>query len=553
MSSVTQRVVRLVALTATGTELLAMTMCTAAWGYGMGIHTAAWGYGMGIHAVPSARRPPAIAATGVTVTHGPTGDTASMGRAMGRAVGTMPMTRPSVAAARSIMPAVSVASLTGPRAAAHVHTFTLVARPARLRLGPGVVVDAWTYDGTAPGPTLRVRQGDLVVVRLVNRLPVATTIHWHGVAVPGGEDGVAGLTQDAVPPGGAYTYRFITRDAGTYWYHAHQDSLTQVACGLYGALVVTPATPARSQGMRDDVDATIALHSWQVGGRESLVANGTTGILCIGARPGAWVRLRLINTDVDTHTVIPVGAPFTVAALDGHDLNGPQPLTSVLLPIAAGGRYDVRFRMPSHGTVGVRLADDKPGAARPLVVVGAGALPPLRRARGHAQFDLTRYGAPRPGAIIPRSRVDVSYTLRLGDQTPHGRGFAAVAHPNPVYTINGVAAPDTAPIVVRRGQFVRLHIVNESDYVHPMHLHGHSFVVLARDGRPLRGSPVTLDTLNVRPGESYDIAFRANNPGIWMLHCHNLYHARYGMSMMVMYEGVTTPFKPGGSAGNISD
>jgi len=86
-----------------------------------------------------------------------------------------------------------------------------------------------------------------------------------------------------------------------------------------------------------------------------------------------------------------------------------------------------------------------------------------------------------------------------------------------------------------------------------MHLHGHILAVLARDGRPTRGSPVTLDTLSVLPGESYDVAFRADNPGIWMLHCHNLYHARHGMGLMVMYQGVTTPFKDGGPAGNISD
>lgn len=121
------------------------------------------------------------------------------------------------------------------------------------------------------------------------------------------------------------------------------------------------------------------------------------------------------------------------------------------------------------------------------------------------------------------------------------------------FTINGQTSPNTDPIVVRWGELIRLHIVNESTYIHPMHLHGHTLVVLARDGRPLRGSPVRLDTLSVLPGESYDVDFRADNPGIWMLHCHNLYHARHGMDLMVMYRGVATPFRDGGPAGNISD
>jgi FtsP/CotA-like multicopper oxidase with cupredoxin domain len=121
------------------------------------------------------------------------------------------------------------------------------------------------------------------------------------------------------------------------------------------------------------------------------------------------------------------------------------------------------------------------------------------------------------------------------------------------FTINGQTAPNVAPIVVREGQVVHLRIINDTTVVHPMHLHGHTFAVLKRNGHALTGSPVLLDTLNLFPGESYDVAFIANNPGVWMLHCHNLVHARQGMSMMVMYQGVVTPFKNGGPAGNISD
>jgi len=101
-------------------------------------------------------------------------------------------------------------------------------------------VTAWTYNGVVPGPVLRVNQGDRVRVTLRNHLPVATTIHWHGVFVPNADDGVAGVTQNAVPSGQSYVYEFVARDPGTYWYHSHQDTSNQLPRGLYGSLVVLP-------------------------------------------------------------------------------------------------------------------------------------------------------------------------------------------------------------------------------------------------------------------------------------------------------------------------
>jgi len=315
----------------------------------------------------------------------------------------------------------------------------------------------------------------------VNRLPVPTTIHWHGVVLPNGEDGVAGQTQDAVRPGHTYTYRFIARDAGTYWYHAHQDSLTQVGRGLFGALVVAPASPAP----HDDVDVALALHGWHTNKGDVLAVNGAAGVPRIKARPGAWVRLRFINTDIGIHAATLAGAPFTVAALDGHDLHGPRPLAGTLLPIDAGQRYDVRFRVPARGAPGwavaVRVADDgRPDASlalRTAVVVGPGA-PPAHPGAPRARFDFSTYGAPeapRPGTLTPRTRVDASYTLRLGAASGFG-----LMQPGVRFTINGQTSPHTDPSIVRQGEVVRLRVVNESRFIHPMHLHGHTLTVLAR-------------------------------------------------------------------------
>lgn len=116
--------------------------------------------------------------------------------------------------------------------------------------------------------------------------------------------------------------------------------------------------------------------------------------------------------------------------------------------------------------------------------------------------------------------------------------------------INGRLHPETPVLVVRDGDLVRVTIINRSPDDHPMHLHGHTALVLARNGQPTTGSPWWADTLNVAPGETYDIAFRADNPGIWMDHCHNLEHAAAGMTTHVAYEGVHTPFRAGKATGN---
>ena len=437
-----------------------------------------------------------------------------------------------------------MASLQAPQTAEHIKTFTLTARASQLSLGTARRVDAWTFDGTSPGPTLHVRQGDLVIVHLVNRLTVGITIHWHGVAVPNSADGVAGLTQNAVKPGQTYTYRFVAKDAGTYWYHSHQESFEETSHGLFGLLVVQPATPVT----HDDVDETLTLHSWN----DIPTINANAGTLRVPAQPGQWVRLRLLNTDNYPYQVSLVGTPFMVVALDGHDLNNPTPLKEVPLSIDAAQRYDLRFRMPQSGPVALLVTKDggQQYLKTPAVLVGQGSSAPAMPASvSRNWFDFTTYGQPRPGSITMQSHFDVSDTLSLGFTFGFSNG-----RPGPVFTLNGRAFPDTPTIIVKPGQLVRLHIVNPADSgIHPMHLHGHTFTVLAKNGRPLTGSPVHLDTISVRPHESYDIAFYADNPGLWMLHCHNLYHANHGMDMMVVYPNISTPYTIGNASGNFPD
>jgi FtsP/CotA-like multicopper oxidase with cupredoxin domain len=163
-----------------------------------------------------------------------------------------------------------------------------VAAQQNLNIG-GRSVPGYTLNGTSPGPTITAHGGQLVEVHLRNASVTAgIALHWHGVDVPAAMDGVAGVTQDEVPIGGEFTYRFVANQIGTYWYHSHQVSNEQVIGGLFGTLVVLP----KSAG-RDSVDVVAAAHSYT--GMKTI--NGVAGDLKVPAKRGDQVRVRVINTD----------------------------------------------------------------------------------------------------------------------------------------------------------------------------------------------------------------------------------------------------------------
>ncbi|MEU5406807.1 multicopper oxidase family protein [Nocardia asteroides] len=418
-------------------------------------------------------------------------------------------------------PVVSVQTLRGPETPAaggvtrrHVRT----ARTATVRVGADDVA-AWTFDGTVPGPAIVARQGDLVEVELVNHdIDAGVTLHWHGYDVPCAEDGAAGVTQDAVPVGGSHVYRFRADQAGTYWYHTHHASHPGVRRGLYGHLVVTPReTPTGTR------DLTMSVHTFD--GHAPLLDGG--GDHDVPA--GTVTRLRLINTDSGSHRFALAGADFRVVAVDGRDLDGPAPVGRVQLRVPAGGRHDLEFTMPAAGVIvllngntAARLGPEKSHPA-------AGS-----EIRNWPDLDLLTYGAARP---VRLPAPDRRFTLVLD------RGIARV-HGTPSYahTVNGRAHPAIPDQVVRAGDIVHCTVVNRSLDTHPWHLHGHPVLILSRDGRPAQGSPLWVDSLDVRPGEVWEIAFRATNPGIWMNHCHNLPHAEKGMMLLLRYTGFGTPF-----------
>jgi len=427
---------------------------------------------------------------------------------------------------------VSVADLVADPARPADVRMTLKAKRERFAIPGGQSFDGYTIGGSSPGPVIHAKQGQLVAVTLVNQsVPDGVSLHWHGVDVPNAEDGVAGITQDAVPIGGRHVYRFVAVDAGTYWYHSHQMSHEQVERGLLGALIVDPITPITAS-----VDRLALLHLYA--GQRTL--NGRAEDEVVEAAAGSTVRVRVVNTDQGT-TAIWSSGPFRVVAVDGHNVNAPTDISDRSVLVPAGGRVDVEVQAPADGSATrVRLG----GRSMVIAPPGGSASTPRDVAQPRGAVDLLNYGTPAPTGI-DTTNVDRAFDYVIG------RRFGFIdGRPGSWWTINGHLYPDVPMFQVRLGDVVTMRIENQSDEVHPMHLHGHHVVVLSRNGLRASGSPWWVDSLDVQPGDAYEVAFVANNPGIWSDHCHTLPHAVEGLVAHLMYEGVTTPYLVAGSAGN---
>ena len=345
---------------------------------------------------------------------------------------------------------------------------------------------------------------------------------------------MAGVTQNAVFPGDSFVYRFRAEQPGTFWYHTHQHGREGIARGLYGALVVQPAS-----GSTAGVDLVLPFHT--IG--KTAILGGSDQVQREVVPGGTPVRLRLVNTDQQPRLFALTGAGFRVVALDGVDLNGPTEVSNQALRVPAGGRYDIAFPMPASP---VRLSVE--GARQAGLVLAASTdAPEPEASQPTTTFDPTTYGTPKP---VPEmtGEFDGSTTIVL-DRLPRIlNGRPALAQ-----TVNGGVFPDVPPVLVTEGDLLRMRVVNRSFETHPMHPHGHHVLVLSVTGRAPTGSPLWLDTFDVQPGEVWEVALRADNPGIWMDHCHNLEHAAAGMMFHLAYAGVNTPFTHGPGSLNTTE
>ncbi|MEZ5936338.1 MAG: multicopper oxidase family protein [Alphaproteobacteria bacterium] len=425
---------------------------------------------------------------------------------------------------------------------------------AALVGAPHAETAVWSYNGTVPGPEIRVRQGSRLRVIVENQLAEETTVHWHGVRVPNSMDGVPHLTQRPIAPGETFTYEFDLPDAGTYWYHPHQRSFEQIGRGLYGPLIVEEEAP-----IKVDREVTWVLDDWRLlpdaqisddfGNFGDISHNGRVGntvtvngriVETVAVRSGERIRLRLINAanarifglEFAGHRPQVVsydGQPVTPHELDdGRLVLGPAMRADLVLDMT--GQPGEVFTITDSFYQGLeyRLLDlvyeDAPKRERPLdelleLAANTMSEPDISDAERH---DVTFGGGMMGGmmgAMMGGRRVDMREMMHNGMS----------------WTINGVAASghvmDTL-LTLRRGRSYVLALNNDTAWHHPIHLHGHSFRVLARNGTPTRYRE-WQDTVLVAPRERVEIAFVADNPGDWMFHCHILEHQAGGMMGVV--------------------
>ena len=355
--------------------------------------------------------------------------------------------------------------------------------------------------------------------------------------------------------GQQFVYRFRVHQVGTFWYHSHQTAFEQVDRGLFGAFVVLP-----KGAKADPYDMTVTTHDWKLLKDNPLsrdvsymTFDQTDGVEKRAVPPGTPVRLRIVNSgtsavnDEKSPTYVLTGTPFKVAATDGTEINQPgeiKPGTGVV--IGTGSRADLTFTMPNGP---VRLTDvENPSTGLVLSPDGTADAPAPAFADDGPLLDRGSYGAPAPTPFGRSSHFDRKFKLVLDD----GPGFFNGSF-NVVLKINGEVFPNTPMLMVRQGDLAKVTIVGRGHVNHPMHLHGHHALVLSHNGKPITGSPWWTDTLEVQKGDIYEIAFKADNPGLWMDHCHNLQHTEKGMVMHLGYEGVTTPYRAGTETGNLPE
>jgi FtsP/CotA-like multicopper oxidase with cupredoxin domain len=432
--------------------------------------------------------------------------------------------------------------------------FELRPGPASARFfgaeGPATAV--WAYNGRVPGPELRVRQGEELRLRLDNGLSQDTTVHWHGLRIANAMDGVPELTQPPVAPGEGFLYRFRPPDAGTYWYHPHVRGAEQQGRGLYGALIVEEPEPPRV-----DRDVVWVIDDWRLteasaidesfgrmmdlshAGRLGNVAtlNGRDSTT-FAVRVGERLRLRLINSaNARIFSLAFEGHRPLIIARDGQPVTPHAPPDGrVVLPPA--GRADLMLDMT--GEPGQRFAvhDDfyrrVPFRFVELVYDRA---PPLRSSPLDAPVALAANPLPEPKLAEARRHPIVLAGGAMGGLTGalldgERLDASALARRGKVWALNGIAAHGNVmePLLIfERGRTQVLDMRNRSAFPHPMHLHGHSFRLLSRNGRPEPHRP-WLDTVLVEPEQRVEVAFVADNPGDWLFHCHVLEHMQAGMS-----------------------
>lgn len=407
----------------------------------------------------------------------------------------------------------------------------LVARVTDMEILLGTTTPVWTYNGVLPGPLLKAKVGDRIIIHFRNELPEVTSIHWHGVRVPNTMDGVPGFTQPPLEPGASFTYDFIAPDAGTFWYHPHSNSAAQVGWGLYGPLVIEDPDDPDVFGdelilMLSDMSlnengqflpADSGTNFGDLFGREGevLLVNGKV-MPTLKVRQGKQQRWRVINaTRARYYTLRYKRSPLVRLGGD----NGLMAHTETLdqIKLTPGERTDFVFTPP-----------DEPGSADVFKWY------PTDRGYGttfnRLSEEMMHIVTVSDPAVSPEpipSELRTIPPLDIEGAVEHDIALTITINRDKSITmgINGVHHDDAKPLLATVGETQVWHVINDTDFSHPFHLHGFFFQVLD-DERV----PEWKDTVDVPYKSDLRLAVRFDDrPGLWMYHCHILDHAEVGM------------------------
>ena len=422
---------------------------------------------------------------------------------------------------------------------------TLRIAPVSVEIAPGKIIQTVGYNGSAPGPFLRLREGKRVSIKVINDSDVPELVHWHGLKIPSAVDGAMEEGSPMIMPGNSASYSFDPKPTGTRWYHTHamakDDLKRSLYGGQYGLLYIEP----KHDPGRFDQEVFIAMHHWEPSfvsmqdlhpgppannGLEVIYKSASFNSKALGhgepvrVKRGQRIMFRLLNASAtdDIALALP-GHRFTVMALDGNRVPSPQAVDSLVLSPAE--RIDAIVEMNNPGVWVFGSTDDKERASGMGVVVeyadasGDAQWQPMKT-NGMAMWDYLKFGTTAP--VISPDR-----TFELKSQIPGGRG--GFNH----WTINGKSWPDTDPLPVERSKRYRLVFNNDSGDMHPMHLHRHSFELVNFAGTATSG--IMKDVVNVPQHKIVEVDFVADNPGATLLHCHMQEHMDFGFMTLVKY------------------
>jgi FtsP/CotA-like multicopper oxidase with cupredoxin domain len=409
--------------------------------------------------------------------------------------------------------------------------------PVTLDIGHGRTIKTIGYNGSAPGPLYRLREGQNVVADVVNATGDTQLVHWHGLHIPSDVDGALEENTPAVPKHGQRQYAFTATPAGFRWYHTHIPAGRDFGRGLYtgqfGLLYIEP----RDNPGAYDQEVFVTLRSWapfltageeaaEVGYNAYTINGKSLGAgEPVRVRAGQRVLFHIINASAtDAQRLALPGHQFHVVAMDGNPVAVPGDVDYVEL--APAERVSAVVEMRQRGVWVLGAMDDevrKKGLGIVIEYADASGDAAWRAPVTDSAFSYTRFGRPAaPTAPEPDQTIPLVFKSKFG-----GHNWPDS------WTINGKAFPGDERPVLRAGRRYRLLLDNQSGDFHPVHLHRHTFELTRVNG--VYTSGVMKDTVLVGPHTQVEVDFVADNPGLTLFHCHQQLHMDYGFMMLFQY------------------